>query len=96
MSVHQYLMYIVMPIICLAFLLIFLRFLKGPKVVDRVVAIDLIITSGIGLIGVFGILYNNASFLDVAMILALIAFLSTIAFSYYLDNGENNKPKKDE
>ncbi|HLV23885.1 MAG TPA: monovalent cation/H+ antiporter complex subunit F [Moheibacter sp.] len=96
MSLHQYLLFVVMPIICLAFLLIFIRFLKGPKVVDRVVAIDLIITSGVGLIGVFCILYNNASFLDVAMILALIAFLSTIAFSYYLDNGDNNKKKKND
>ena len=96
MSVHEYLMYVVLPIICLAFFLIFLRFLKGPKVVDRVVAIDLIITSGIGLIGVFCIMYNNASYLDVAMILALIAFLSTIAFSYYLDNGEENKTGKNE
>ncbi len=93
MSVHEYLLYVPLPIICLAFLIIFLRFLKGPQVVDRVVAIDLIITSGVGLIGIFGILYDNESFLDVAMILALIAFLSTIAFSYYLDKGESNKTK---
>lgn len=85
-----------MPILCLSLVIIFLRYLKGPKVVDRVVALDLIITSGVGVIGVFCILYNNASFLDVAMILALIAFLSTIAFSYYLDNGDNNKTNKNE
>lgn len=88
MSVHQYILYVPMPIICLAFFIMFLRFLKGPNVVDRVVALDLVITSGVGLIGVFCILYNNQDFLDVAMILALIAFLSTIAFSYYLDKGE--------
>ena len=96
MSVHQYLLYVPLPIICVAFFIIFLRYLKGPKVVDRVVAIDLIITSGVGLIGIFCILYNNESFLDVAMILELIAFLSTIAFSYYLDKGESNKSKKNE
>lgn len=85
-----------MPILCLSLVIILLRYLKGPKVVDRAVALDLIITSGVGIIGVFCILYNNASFLDVAMILALIAFLSTIAFSYYLDNGDNNKTNKNE
>ncbi len=88
MSVHQYFLYVPLPIICLAFVIIFLRFLKGPNVVDRVVALDLVITSGVALIGIFCILYNNENFLDVAMILALIAFLSTIAFSYYLDKGE--------
>lgn len=84
-------MYVVVPIICLALMIIFVRFMKGPHVVDRVVALDLIITSGVGLIGVFCILYENSSFLDTATILALIAFLSTIAFAYYLDQGNRTK-----
>jgi len=71
-------------------MIILARFIKGPHVVDRVIALDLIITSGVGLIGVFCILYQDASFLDTATILALIAFLSTIAFAYYLDKGNNN------
>lgn len=87
MTVQTYLMYIVIPILCLAMMIIFVRFIKGPHVLDRVVALDLIITSGVGLISVFCILYDNSSFLDAATILALIAFLSTIAFSYYLDKG---------
>lgn len=90
MTVQEYLMLVVSPIICIAFIIIIIRFLKGPKMVDRVVAIDLLITSGIGLIGIFSIYYNNANFLDVATILALIAFLSTIAFSYYLDQENKN------
>jgi len=90
MTLQQYLLYIVSPIICLALIIIFIRFLKGPKVVDRVIAIDLIITSGVGLIGVFCIIYDIPSFLDVATILALIAFLSTIAFAYYIDQGDKN------
>ncbi len=85
MTVEQYLIYIVMPIIGLSLILIFLRFLKGPTVVDRVVAIDLLITVGVGMIGLFSLIANNAIFLDVAVIMALIAFLSTVAFSYYLD-----------
>lgn len=85
MTVEQYLIYIVMPIICLSLILIFLRFLKGPTIVDRVVAIDLLITVGVGMIGLFSLIANNAIFLDVAVIMALIAFLSTVAFSYYLD-----------
>lgn len=87
MSIQSYLLYVVAPIISLAFIIIVFRFLKGPKVADRVVAIDLLITSGIGLIGIFSIYFDNANFLDVATILALIAFLSTIAFAYYLDQG---------
>lgn len=82
--VEKSLMYIVMPILCLSVLLIVFRFIKGPKVADRVVALDLLITVGVGIISIFSIIANNAIFLDVAMIFALIAFLSTVAFSYYL------------
>ena len=84
MSVEDYLKYIVMPFICLALIFIMLRFIKGPQIVDRVVALDLLITIGIGFIALFSIIMNNAVFLDVAIILALIAFLSTVAFSYYI------------
>lgn len=88
--VEDYLLYVVVPIICVSLFLILIRFIKGPDVVDRVVALDLMITSGVGLIGVFCLISDNATFLDDATILALIAFLSTIAFSYYLDKRDKN------
>ncbi len=91
--VESYLLYIVAPIIAVSLLIIFLRFLKGPEMYDRVISTDLIITSGIGLIAVFSIYYNDSIFLDVATILAVVAFLSTIAFAYYLDQINKNKKK---
>lgn len=90
MTVEDYLIYIVMPIICVSLILIFIRFLKGPAIVDRVVALDLLITVGVGFIGLFSIIAQNPIFLDVAVILALIAFLSTVAFSFYLDKRDKN------
>jgi len=86
MSVHDYLLYVIMPILCLAQLFILLRFLKGPQVVDRIVALDLLITVGVAFILIFSIIVDNSIFLDVAMILALIAFLSTVALSFYIQN----------
>lgn len=84
MTVEDYIAYIVMPIICLAVFFIILRFIKGPQVVDRVVALDLLITVGVAFITLFSIVVNNPMFLEEAMIMALIAFLSTVAFSYYI------------
>lgn len=91
MTVEQYLTYVVMPILGLSILMILIRFLKGPQIVDRVIALDLMITAGVGFIGVFCIITTNNNFLDVAMILALIAFLSTVAFSYYLYRSKKNE-----
>ncbi|CAM4196421.1 MULTISPECIES: cation:proton antiporter [Gillisia] len=84
MTLHEFIFYIVIPILSISMLLILWRFLKGPSIVDRIIALDLIITIGIGFIAGYSILTNRPSFLDVAMILALIAFLGTVAFSYYI------------
>jgi len=84
MTLHEFINYLVVPILSIAVLLIMYRFIKGPSIVDRVIALDLIITTGIGFIAAYSILTNRPSFLDVSMILALIAFLGTVAFSYYI------------
>lgn len=91
MSVENYFLFIVFPILCLALLLVMIRLIKGPKFADRIVALDLIITIGIAIIGVFAILSEKSTFLDAAMLLALIGFLGTIAFSYYLIKVKNNE-----
>jgi len=91
MSLYEYLYYIILPILSISILIIFVRFIKGPTLSDRVVALDLIITTGIGIIAVYSIHTNQPTFLDIAMILALIAFLGTVAFSYYLEKREKNE-----
>jgi len=85
MTLDLYFDYVIFPILAISVVLVFFRLFKGPDVVDRVIALDLIITIGIGLITAYSIRSAQAIFLDVAMILALIAFLGTIAFAFYLD-----------
>lgn len=85
MILQDYLYYVILPILVISMLLVFYRFLKGPDMPDRIVAVDLLITIGIGIIAIYSIVSNRAPFLDIAMILALIAFLGTVAFSYYLE-----------
>jgi multicomponent Na+:H+ antiporter subunit F len=91
MTIYNYLYYIILPVLSICTVIIFVRFLKGPSLSDRVVALDLLLTTGIGIIAVYSILTDQPSFLDIAMILALIAFLGTVAFSYYLEKREKNE-----
>jgi multicomponent Na+:H+ antiporter subunit F len=63
----------------------FLRLRKGPSLPDRVVALDLLTTVGIAVTAVYAMIMNQPLILDVATILALISFLGTIAFAYYVD-----------
>lgn len=85
MTLNLYFDYVIFPILTLSVILVFIRLFKGPEVADRVIALDLIITIGIGFITAYSIRSAQAVLLDVAMILALIAFLGTVAFSFYID-----------
>ncbi|MEX2350376.1 MAG: cation:proton antiporter [Flavobacteriaceae bacterium] len=91
MTLHDYLYYILLPILTVSIVLLFIRFLMGPSIVDRVITLDLLITTGIGVIAIYSITTNQPTFLDISMILALIAFLGTVAFSYYLEKRNKNE-----
>ncbi|MFD0931442.1 cation:proton antiporter [Psychroflexus salinarum] len=90
MNVHDFLYYIILPILSISSLLVFVRFIKGPSIIDRVVALDLLITIGIGIIAIYSVLSNKPTFLDISLVLALIAFLGTVAFAYYLEKRNKN------
>jgi multicomponent Na+:H+ antiporter subunit F len=90
MNLHDYLLYFILPVLSLSTVFVFIRFLKGPNIADRVVALDLLVSVGIGSIAVYSILSKQATFLDIAMVVALIGFLSTVAFSYYLEKRKKN------
>jgi multicomponent Na+:H+ antiporter subunit F len=72
-------------IMAVAFCCAFVRLLKGPSLADRVVAMDLMSTIAVGAICLYSIWSDRYEFTDAALVLALIMFLSTIAFSYYLE-----------
>ncbi|HZH01873.1 MAG TPA: monovalent cation/H+ antiporter complex subunit F [Flavisolibacter sp.] len=74
----------------ISIILVFFRFWKGPSIADRIIALDLLITIGIAIIAIYSIITDQPTFLDIAMIMALIAFLGTIALSYYIEKREKN------
>jgi multicomponent Na+:H+ antiporter subunit F len=84
MTLEEYLYYIILPIVSFSILLVFVRFIKGPTISDRIIAVDLLVTIGIGIIAVYSVQTNQSTFLDIALILALIAFLGTVAYSSYI------------
>lgn len=60
------------------------RLVRGPQMADRVISLDLMTTLGIGIIAVFAMVYDQPVFIDVLVVIALVAFLGTVAFAYYL------------
>ncbi|MCO5185189.1 MAG: cation:proton antiporter [Anaerolineae bacterium] len=77
--------YFALPGLTLAVILTFVRVLRGPTMADRVVAIDLMASLAIGIIAVYAIASDNPQVLDIALVLALLSFLGTVAFGFYLE-----------
>jgi multicomponent Na+:H+ antiporter subunit F len=61
------------------------RIVRGPRLADRVVALDMVSFAATGLIGVVAILTEKGALLDVALVLSLLVFLGTIAFARFLE-----------
>jgi multicomponent Na+:H+ antiporter subunit F len=81
-------------ILDLAFVLIFLgmvfgiiRFVIGPEIVDRVVAIDLLTIIAIAVIALLAHIANRFIYLDVALVYGLLSFLGVLAVARYLEKG---------
>ncbi len=78
---------IISGMLTIAVILAFFRLARGPSLPDRAVALDLIATIVIGLIGAYAVNANEPLFLDLAVVLALIAFLATVAFARFIEKG---------
>jgi multicomponent Na+:H+ antiporter subunit F len=73
----------------LAVLLTFVRLLIGPTLQDRVMALDLMATLTTGFIVVYAICVHEAVYIGVAIVLALVSFIGTVAYAYYfLERGK--------
>ena len=86
MTVHINLfLEIVLGLLALAALLGFVRLLRGPSLPDRVVAFDLLATVAVGISAVYSMAHDQPVFLDVAVVIALISFVGTVAFARYIE-----------
>jgi multicomponent Na+:H+ antiporter subunit F len=85
MNVQNLALLLILPLLSLAVVMAFVRLARGPSLPDRVVALDLIATLSMGMIAVYAIITNQPVLLDVAIVLALLAFLGTVAFARYLE-----------
>lgn len=78
---------IVYFMLSLALLFGFIRLVKGPSLPDRVVSLELIASIVVGYVGVHAIDTGVSSLLDVAIVIALTAFLTAIGFARFLERG---------
>lgn len=78
----------------------FVRLAKGPSLADRVVALDMMTVTIISFCGVYAVIMDEPSLLDVAIVLALVGFLATVALARYAErrferSGKQQREVKD-
>ena len=71
----------------LAIALLLYRVIVGPTLPDRAIALDTIGVNLISAIAIVSIVLNTKAFLEAILILGILAFIGTIAFSKYIERG---------
>lgn len=71
-------------LLSIGMILMLIRFIKGPRLPDRIVALDLFSSALLGVLAIFAVISGVKGYLDIALVFALITFLGTMTFAYYL------------
>jgi multicomponent Na+:H+ antiporter subunit F len=75
---------VALAIVSAALLISFVRVVRGPTLPDRVVAVDLVGVSSVGLMVLGSASTGEREFLDAAVVIALLGFLGTVAYARYV------------
>jgi len=74
--------------VSLAVLLNLWRLVRGPTVMDRVLAVDTMVINTIALIILFGIQQRTTVFFETALLFAMFGFISTVAYCRFVLRGD--------
>ncbi|WP_062353500.1 Na(+)/H(+) antiporter subunit F1 [Bacillus kwashiorkori] len=63
------------------------RVVRGPSSSDRVQALDIIGINLIAGIAIFSVILKTHAFFDLILLIGILSFVGTIAFSRYIERG---------
>lgn len=63
------------------------RLLIGPDVTDRILALDTLVINAIALVILAGILFSTMAYFEVALLFAMVGFLTSVSYCKYLLRG---------
>jgi multicomponent K+:H+ antiporter subunit F len=64
------------------------RLLRGPSLVDRILALDTLYINALALLVLLGIQRGTPLYFEAALMIAMLGFASTVALSKYLLRGD--------
>ena len=78
----------VMAALALALAMSAWRLFRGPGLPDRILALDTLYINAMALLIVLGLWLDTKSYFEIAMLIALLGFVSTVALCKYAARGD--------
>lgn len=76
-------------ILAVALVMGLIRLGRGPTVIDRIMAFDLVTTAAVGMIVLLAIRWRTALYLELILIFSLLGFVGTVAFVHCLSRRQD-------
>jgi multicomponent Na+:H+ antiporter subunit F len=64
-----------------------IRLMKGPSTADRIIALQVMASKVVAMIVLIAFLTNQDSYLDVALVYAMMGFVTVFAVARYIEKG---------
>lgn len=79
---------IALLMVSLALVLNLWRLVRGPSLPDRILALDTMYINSIALLVLYGLAQGSLLYFEVALLIAVMGFVGTVALSKYLLRGD--------
>jgi multicomponent Na+:H+ antiporter subunit F len=78
---------IVLAILSVTIFFCLYRAVVGPTIPDRIIGINVVGTKVVVMFALIAVIFEEAFFLDLALVYALLLYVTTLAFVRYLSSG---------
>ncbi|MEK4177652.1 Na(+)/H(+) antiporter subunit F1 [Aeribacillus sp. FSL K6-1305] len=84
----EFIIWISLALIAASSLLLMIRLIKGPSVPDRAISLDAIGINLVGITAIMSIVLVTSAFLDIILLIGILAFIGTVSIAKFLEKGE--------
>ncbi|ASS90387.1 MULTISPECIES: Na(+)/H(+) antiporter subunit F1 [Aeribacillus] len=84
----ELIIWISLALIASSSFLLMIRLIKGPSVPDRAISLDAIGINLVGITAIMSIVLDTSAFLDIILLIGILAFIGTVSIAKFLEKGE--------
>ncbi|WP_339212246.1 Na(+)/H(+) antiporter subunit F1 [Aeribacillus sp. FSL K6-3256] len=84
----EFIIWISLALIAASSFLLMIRLIKGPSVPDRAISLDAIGINLVGITAIMSIVLDTSAFLDIILLIGILAFIGTVSIAKFLEKGE--------